>query len=112
MDFDEYCQLLSRFYNRKNDRKIITLPNPKCFRIGSKKTRIDNFTVICDLMKRPTDHVATFFAKELATSTSINQAGNLNIRGQFSVSQVRTIFKLYSKKYLVCGACKSVETHL
>mmetsp|Transcript_178010 Transcript_178010/g.564987 ORF Transcript_178010/g.564987 Transcript_178010/m.564987 type:complete len:207 (+) Transcript_178010:83-703(+) len=114
-----YDDLLSRLYQIIEDKnpllgttkKYIMKP-PQVVRVGSKKVGWVNFTEICNLMKRPVDHVINFVLAEFGTEGSTTSDGQLTLKGAYKEKHVESLLRKYIREFVTCEMCKSANTNL
>ena len=112
-------ELLTRLYGIiENDnpslgttKKYIMKP-PQLVRVGSKKVAWVNFTEICNLMKRPPDHLTQFVLAEFGTEGSIAGDGQLILRGNYKEKHAESLLRKYIREFVTCDMCKSANTTL
>merc|ERR1719281_2030366 len=115
----EYSFLLQRLYEiieAKNPslgttKKYVMRP-PQIVRVGSKKVGWVNFTEICNMMKRPVDHVMQFVLAEFGTEGSMAGDGQLILKGRYQDRHIESLLKKYIKEYVTCEMCRSPDTNL
>lgn len=78
----------------------------------NRKTFWYNYGKNCSQLNRSTQQVKLFFEKELAVETSINEKGNLILRGKYNFNLIASTFKKYIKNYVQCSSCKSIQTEI
>merc|ERR1711985_37738 len=93
-----YDELLARLY------EIIEAKNPSLGWV--------NFQEICDMMKRPTDHVIQFVLAEFGTEGSITPDGQLILKGRYQPKHAESLLRKYIKEFVTCEMCKSANTKL
>jgi len=76
----------------------------------TKKTIWSNFREICKELKIEENQLIKFFSKEYSTTLSVNQEGNLLIKGRYSDIIIGSTLKKYIKTFLQCSACKTMNT--
>lgn len=119
LDMDEnelYVYLLEDIYDSldknsnlfRNSEILVARPETK-FDI-TKKTIWYNFRQICKELKINENHILNFFAKEFSATMSINQEGQLLIKGRYNDIIIANTLKKYIKTFLQCSACKSIDT--
>jgi len=114
-----YDEMLTRMYQIIEDKnpslgttkKYIMKP-PQVIRVGSKKVGWLNFTEICNLMKRPTEHVLQFVLAEFGTEGSTAGDGQLILKGNYKDKHVESLLRKYIKEFVTCEMCKSANTEL
>lgn len=72
-----------------------TIAPPQIAREGSKKTVFANVQDIAKRMRRSPDHVIQFLEAELNTTTSVDGAGRLVIKGRYQQKQIENILRRY-----------------
>merc|ERR1712151_29271 len=85
---------------------------PQIVRVGSKKVGWVNFSEICEMMKRPTDHVTQFVLAEFGTEGSIAGDGGLILKGRYQPKHAESLLRKYIKEFVTCEMCKSASTGL
>jgi translation initiation factor 2 subunit 2 len=111
-----YDYLLGRLYGMmqappKVPNKIKLVP-PILGMIGSKKTCIANFSILCNGMNREPDHVSLYLQVEFCTNGSLNSKNELTLRGKFKADQIQTGITSYISRYVKCVNCKRYNTHI
>ncbi|XP_072014145.1 eukaryotic translation initiation factor 2 subunit 2-like isoform X2 [Amphiura filiformis] len=116
-----YDELLNRVFDimrAKNpdmvtgEKKRFVMRPPQVVRVGTKKSSFVNFTDICKMLHRPTEHLLAFLLAELGTSGSIDGNNQLIIKGRFQQKQIESVLRRYIKEYVTCHTCRSSETFL
>lgn len=116
-----YDELLNRVFDimrAKNpdmvtgEKKRFVMRPPQVVRVGTKKSSFVNFTDICKMLHRPTEHLLAFLLAELGTSGSIDGSYQLIIKGRFQQKQIESVLRRYIKEYVTCHTCRSSETFL
>jgi len=93
-------------------RVPIKMPPINLVRIGTKKTRWDNFQEICKCMNRTLEHVFQFLVAELGTEGSIDGNNRLVLRGKYVPKGIESLLRKYIGEYVACTTCKSPNTSL
>merc|ERR1711959_717195 len=88
------------------------LKPPQVVRVGSKMVGWVNFQEICDMMKRPTEHVTQFVLAEFGTKGSIAADGKLILTGRYQPKHCESLLRKYIKEFVTCEMCKSANTTL
>ena len=78
----------------------------------NRKTFWYNYGKNCSQINRLTQQLTTFFEKELAVESSINDKSNLILRGKYNFNLIASNFKKYIKNYVQCSTCKSIQTEI
>jgi len=115
-----YTELLDRVFsllreknpNLAGGRKRYTMPPPQLVRVGTRKTMWSNFTPICQVMARNTDHVLSFLLSELGTEGSIDANTRCVMKGRYQPKQIESILRKYISEYVTCHMCRNPETTL
>lgn len=112
-----YEFLLRRLYDQLptsgTAARKLTLPVPQVGMVGTKRTCIVNFTIICSQIQRPDEHVKAYIAKELGAIVSQSGTnGQLIIKGRYKTTQIESIFRSYVSNYVTCSVCKNHHTEL
>jgi len=112
-----YDFLLTRLYKIIEDKnpslgttKKYVMKPPQVVRVGSKKVGWVNFTEICDMMNRPTEHVIQFVLAEFGTEGSIAGDGQLILKGRYQPKHLESLLRKYIKEFVTCEMCKSANT--
>lgn len=107
--------LVDRLYNElsnlQNSNKKLILDKPE-INSANKKTFIRNFKEICNKLNRKVNDVQDYFAKELATTVSLNQDGALVITGIYKQAGITKILSSYIKSHVTCKECNSCDTEI
>eukprot|EP00928_Gymnodinium_smaydae_P017168 TRINITY_DN16560_c0_g1_i2.p1 TRINITY_DN16560_c0_g1~~TRINITY_DN16560_c0_g1_i2.p1 ORF type:complete len:207 (-),score=70.23 TRINITY_DN16560_c0_g1_i2:58-678(-) len=114
-----YDFLLSRLYEiieAKNPslgttKKYVMKP-PQIVRVGSKKVGWVNFTEICNMMNRSTEHVMGFVLAEFGTEGNMAGEGQLILKGRYLPKHLESLLRKYIKEFVTCEMCKSANTAL
>jgi len=114
-----YEELLARLYRivESNNpefgtaKKYVVKP-PSMVRVGSKKVAWVNFTEICNMMNRSTDHVTQFVLAEFGTEGSIAGDGQLILKGRYQPKHAESLLRKYIREYVTCEMCRSPDTTL
>jgi len=114
-----YDELLTRLYQIIEDKnptlgavKKYMLKPPTTVRVGSKKVGWVNFAEICEMMKRPTEHVMQFVLAEFGTEGSITENGQLILKGRYLPKHLESLLRKYIREFVTCEMCKSANTKL
>merc|ERR1712151_1491678 len=81
-------------------------------RVGSKKVGWVNFTEICNMMKRPVEHVMQFVLAEFGTEGSVAGDGQLILKGRYQDRHAESLLRKYVKEFVKCLMCKGCNTDL
>jgi len=125
-----YQEMLARMYEiveNKNptlgtSKKHVLKP-PQTVRVGSKKVAWINFAEICQMIKRPSDHVVSFVLAEFGTEGSVSGSataraegagadGQLILKGRYLPKHLESVLRKYIKGYVTCDMCKGADTEL
>jgi len=114
-----YEELLARLYQIIEDKnpslgtsKKYVMKPPQVVRVGSKKVGWVNFSEICQIMKRPVDHVMQFVLAEFGTEGSITGDGQFILKGAYKEKHAESLLRKYIKEFVTCEMCKSPNTDL
>ena len=91
------------------EKKNISAPEVK---YENRKTTWSNFGKNCSQINRTPTQLQKFIESELAVETSIDAKSNLILRGKYNFNMVASNFKKYIKNYVICSACKSLNTEI
>ena len=109
---DEF--LLDRIYNNLqiDNKKKLNLERPK-ISILNKRTNIENFVSITNVMKRDINDIMNYFKQELSTDDiTLSANGILSIKGMYKQGNIEIIFGNYINKHVTCPVCKSFNTEI
>jgi len=125
-----YQQMLSRLYEFVEDKcptlgvaKKQVLKPPQVVRVGSKRVAWVNFAEICQMIKRPSDHVVSYVLAEFGTEGSVAGSatsraegagadGQLILKGRYLPKHLESVVRRYIKDYVTCHMCKGADTEL
>lgn len=85
---------------------------PQVMRIGTIRTCWFNFNENCQQMKRPPQHVLSFYQAELGTEASIDGSARMVLKGRFVPKKVESLLRKYISEYVTCAMCRSPDTVL
>ena len=89
-----YEELLDRAFTklagRKGSEEVFEVPKANVLVIGGK-TIIQNFRDIAQVLNREEELLKRYFMKELNVPGSINEAGQLELRGKFSAVSINQL---------------------
>ncbi len=109
----KYEELLDRAYRLLPEKAVkptrFEMPKARVELVG-KSTVIRNFSDIASVIRRDMKHMMRFFAKEFATSASI-EGGMLRLKGRFSPVSVQKKLEEYVKTFVLCPVCGKPDTH-
>ncbi|RKP18525.1 hypothetical protein ROZALSC1DRAFT_23152, partial [Rozella allomycis CSF55] len=116
-----YQQMLTRIYNilkQRNpdsgDRRAVFRPLPaKVIRDGTKKVAFNNFSAVCEHLRRSIEHVMQFVLTELGTTGSID--GTLAMIDEYVIcrdcqSNLTSLVKENRLTFLRCENCGASRT--
>lgn len=110
-----YTTILNEIYDILNENKELfvnsAISKPE-IKFENKKTYWINFKKNCSQINRTTEQVQKFIEKELSTNSSINDKGQLLLRGRYDFANISKQFKMYIKYYVQCSTCKSFNTEI
>lgn len=125
-----YQQMLNRLYEFVEDKcptlgatKKQVLKPPQVVRVGSKRVAWVNFAEICQMIKRPSDHVVSYVLAEFGTEGSVAGSatsraegagadGQLILKGRYLPKHLESVLRKYIKDYVTCHMCKGADTEL
>lgn len=111
-----YEYLLGRLYGMMQAPpkvpKRISLVPPILGMIGTKRTCIANFAILCNGMNREPDHVSLYLQVEFSTNGSLSANNQLTLRGKFKLDQIQAGLTSYIARYVKCVNCKRYNTQL
>ena len=110
-----YEELLERAFlklaGRRGSSEVFEMPKADVLVIGGK-TIIQNFRDIAHLLNREEELLKRYFMKELNVPGSINEAGQLELRGKFNATAINQLLERFVQKYVKCSTCGSIHTKL
>lgn len=110
-----YIELLERAHlklaGRRGSEEVFEMPKAGVLVIGGK-TIIQNFKDIAQLLNRDEELLKKYFIKELNVPGSVNEAGQLELRGKFNATAINQLLERFVQKYVKCSTCSSVHTKL
>lgn len=111
----QYEELLERaiakLAGRRGSEEVFEIPKADVLVIGGK-TIIQNFRDIAQLLNRDEELLKRYFMKELNVPGSINEAGQLELRGKFNTTAINQLLERFVIKYVKCATCGSFHTKL
>jgi translation initiation factor 2 beta subunit (eIF-2beta)/eIF-5 len=114
-----YFTLLTKIYDTFDNNieytnfRECSITKPKIvYDTKSKKSIWSNFGKNCKEINRTLLEIKNFTEKELTTTSSINQAEQLLIKGKYKPELLISNFKKYMNLYVQCHSCKSLSTEL
>lgn len=81
-------------------------------KLGGKRTRWNNFKVVCQIMKRDPIHVQKFIEMELGEPTYLPDALLIKAPGNYSRSKFVSLISRYVEDYVKCKSCNSYNSLL
>ena len=109
MVLDEIYESLTGNSEVFGEKKNISAPEVK---YENRKTTWSNYGKNCLQINRTPTQLQKFIESELAVETSIDAKTNLILRGKYNFNMVASNFKKYIKNYVICSACKSLNTEI
>ena len=110
-----YSELLERAYSKLAGRggsgEVFETPKASVLVIGGK-TIIQNFKEITHGLNRDEELMRKYFSKELNVPASINEAGQLELKGKFNAAAINQLLERFVQKYVKCSTCNSAHTIL
>ncbi|OHT09079.1 Domain found in IF2B/IF5 family protein [Tritrichomonas foetus] len=115
----KYDEMLSRGFRLMHNQNVeitsssrrIALPAISITR-KAKKTIFNNFTSVCQIMKRDPEHVKQYICTEQNTDASIDGSGGLVITGRLQQTTIEKYITQYVHFYVKCPVCGSMDTKL
>ncbi|MCY0868870.1 MAG: translation initiation factor IF-2 subunit beta [Desulfurococcus sp.] len=110
-----YEELIERAYRKlggvRGSSEVFEIPQASVLVIGDK-TIIQNFKQIANVLNRDEDLLRRYFMKELNVPSSINPAGQLELKGRFNPSAINQLLSRFANMYVRCSTCGSMHTRL
>lgn len=110
-----YENLLDRAFEklagRRGSGEVFEMPKAEVLVIGGK-TVIQNFRSIANVLNRDEELLKRYFMKELNVPGSVNEAGQLELKGKFNPSAVNQLLVRFVERYVKCSTCGSIHTRL
>lgn len=115
--YNEMIQRIFRMLDENNEgsARLQTnrIPMPKLETVGKKKTCINNFSRICEVIHRPVEDVKEFVEKELSCKGNMDTKGALTVRFQMQKStDLDNLLQRYLDTYVKCNSCNRIDTTL
>ena len=115
----DYSVLLNRVYESMREsnpefgkpRERVHIPPPQIVHVP-KKSKWTNCLDICKAVGRDMDHVYEYIMSELGTSGSVDGSSCVVIKGRFTAKSLEPVLRKYMTEYVLCRACKSLNTKL
>lgn len=79
-------------------------------REGTRKTAVTNFNHLCTTLHRDHEHVMAYILAEFSATGSIDGTKRLLLKGKFSPASIETVARKYIREYVICDACKCLQT--
>ena len=79
---------------------------------GGKHCILDNFSDICQDIKRDSEHLMKFILSEFNSSGSINGEGAMVITGKFRPAAFEKVIRNYILHFVLCPNCRSPNTEI
>jgi len=86
------------------------VPRPHVVRVG-KKTVIQNFKEISDVLNRDPKHLLKFLTGEMATLATM-EGGRAIFQGVFKQDTIKNLIDTYVERYVICPVCKRPDTKI
>jgi len=110
-----YEELLDRAFTklagRKGSEEVFEVPKANVLVIGGKLL-FKTLEIIAQVLNREEELLKRYFMKELNVPGSINEAGQLELRGKFSAVSINQLLDRFVQKYVKCSTCGSFHTKL
>ena len=114
-----YDDMLGRMYEQietlrpgLQDKKRLRITPPALSRVGTTRIAWTNFGTICDLIKRPQEHVLSYFLAELGVNGSVDARDRMIIRGRVRMDYFQALLRAYVTEYCLCNMCHKLDTTL
>jgi translation initiation factor 2 subunit 2 len=117
-----YAEMLEMIYERMRKRgscmfarggtcvtQFVVQP-PQVIRLGTKKSGFANFGAIAKSIGREQSHLQRYLDVELGTTSRLDGAGILVLKGKHGRGEVESVFKGYIKEYVRCRTCGEHST--
>lgn len=108
-DDDDYTyqELLDRCHTIPTAKTTLRVP---IVAVRSKMTHFVNFEEIHEKLHRQPEHLKRFLCTELSTTGSIDENGQLMVKGRFKSDNFQKLLRAYVEQYILCATCKSPNT--
>jgi translation initiation factor 2 subunit 2 len=108
-----YEQMLEKLYKEvkpieKGER--FEIPKAKGHVEGTK-TIVTNFSQICDVIRRPKEHVAKYLFRELA-SPGVIESERLILNRRLNSALINEKMESYVNEFVICPECKKPDTEI
>ena len=118
----EYTEMLQMIYNKMREsggcargggdgvKRLVVRP-PQVIKLGTKKSGFANFGEIAETLGREQSHLQRFLDVELGTTSRLDGAGILVLKGKHGRGEVESVLRGYIKEYVRCSTCGGHSTH-
>jgi len=115
----QYEFLLDRITNLiKKHNPLITdsirgplkIPVPVINKVGTSRSAWQNFSEVCSVLNRPTEHLYQFILAELGVEGSLGGESQFLLKGKYNNKHIESVLKKYVHDYIQCATCKSSAT--
>lgn len=120
----EYTEMLEMIYEKMRKRvlggyarggdgvKRFVVQPPQVVRLGTKKSGFANFGETAESLGRNQSHLQRFLDVELGTSSRLDGAGILVLKGKFGRGEVEKVLRSYIRQYVRCPTCEGHSTRI
>ena len=111
---EDYAKLLEKAYSNLpktvGTGERFEIPKVVGIRMG-RRTIVQNFGDISNVLNRDPHHLLKFLSRELATAASLD--GNRAIfQGKFDVGTVTRLLTIYAQRFVICPICNRPDTKM
>ncbi len=111
---ESYEQLLTEAYTKvkvvETSKDRFDIPKV-AGQVAGKATIITNINQIASYLRRPTEHLAKFLQKELATPGKLEKE-RLILNTKLNSQKVNDKIQEYAKEFVVCPECHKPDTEI
>jgi translation initiation factor 2 subunit 2 len=91
-------------------RGPIKIPVPIINKVGTSRSAWTNFSEVCSVLNRPTEHLFQFILAELGVEGSLGGESQFLLKGKYNNKHIESVLKKYVHDYIQCASCKSSNT--
>lgn len=120
----EYTEMLEMIYEKMRKRgsggiarggdgvKRFVVRPPQVLRLGTKKSGFANFGETAESLGRDQSHLQRFLDVELGTTSQLDGAGILVLKGKFGRGEIEKVLRSYIRQYVRCPTCEGHSTRI
>lgn len=120
----EYTAMLELIYEKMRKRessgyarggdgvKRFVVRPPQVMRLGTKKSGFANFCETAESLGRDQSHLQRFLEVELGTTSRLDGAEILVLKGKFGRGEIEKVLRGYIRQYVRCPTCEGHSTRI